>query len=128
MRHTDFLRDAVGWGIALWLIGYILGLVLFAVVPATLIGWVIMPIGVAIAVWVLVTRVRAVSMWSYTILSFVWTLIAVAFDYAFIVKAFNPSDGYYKLDVYLYYTLTFLLPLAIGWWKCVARAPQTSPA
>jgi hypothetical protein len=45
-------------------------------------------------------------------LAIVWTLIAIVFDYLFIVKALNPADGYYKLDVFLYYALTFILPLA----------------
>jgi len=44
-------------------------------------------------------------------------LIAVIFDYLFLVKMFKPTDGYYKLDVYLYYILTFLLPLIVGWRK-----------
>ena len=127
MRDTHFLRDAVGWGIALWLIGYLLGLALFVFVPTSMIGWVIMPVGAVIALWVLLTRVSANSMRCYAILSFVWTLIAVVFDYLFIVKVFNPSDGYYKLDVYLYYGLTFLLPLAVGWWKSEQRPLQTSP-
>jgi hypothetical protein len=53
----------------------------------------------------------------YFILAVVWTIIAVSFDYMFIIKAFNPADGYYKLDVYLYYAITFLTPLIVGWWK-----------
>lgn len=123
MRRKQFLQDAIGWGMALWLIGYVLGLILFAVLPTSLIGWAITPLGAAITIWVLVSRIRAASMRAYATLSIAWTLIAVACDYVFIVKAFNPSDGYYKLDVYLYYTLTFLLPLAVGWWK---RALQPS--
>ena len=115
------LWDALGWGIALWLVGYILGLVLFALVPTSVIGWVISPIGVAITLWVLLTRIKARSLRSFATLSVVWTLIAVLFDYLFIVKAFNPSDGYYKPDVYLYYALTFLLPLGIGWWKAASH-------
>jgi len=39
----------------------------------------------------------------------------------FIVKAFKPADGYYKLDVYLYYALTFALPLIVGWRKKLIR-------
>ncbi|HEY1303237.1 MAG TPA: hypothetical protein VGF24_06790 [Vicinamibacterales bacterium] len=35
--------------------------------------------------------------------------------YLFIVKALKPADGYYKLDVYLYYALTFLIPVTVGW-------------
>src|SRR5690349_1831187 len=120
------LRDALGWGIALWLVGYILGLVLFALVPTSVIGWVISPIGVAITLWVLLTRIKARTLRSFATLSFVWTMIAVLFDYLFIVKAFNPSDGYYKPDVYLYYALTFLLPLGIGWWKAATHGRDVS--
>jgi hypothetical protein len=47
-------------------------------------------------------------------LALVWSAMAVVLDYLFIVKAFNPADGYYKADVYLYYLLTVLLPLAVG--------------
>jgi hypothetical protein len=42
-------------------------------------------------------------------------VIAVLGDYLFIVKAFKPADGYYKLDVYLYYVLTVIIPVAAGW-------------
>ena len=40
-----------------------------------------------------------------------WSVIAILGDYLFIVKALNPPDGYYKLDVYLYYVLTLALPI-----------------
>jgi hypothetical protein len=46
------------------------------------------------------------------------------FDYFFIVKAFNPPDGYYKLDVYVYYLLTFIIPVAVGWWKTSKAASK----
>jgi hypothetical protein len=48
--------------------------------------------------------------------------MAVVLDYIFIVKAFGPPDGYYKLDVYVYYVLTCTIPIAVGWWK--TRMPQ----
>ncbi|HWB31456.1 MAG TPA: hypothetical protein VG736_13195 [Vicinamibacterales bacterium] len=51
-----------------------------------------------------------------------WLLIAVGGDYVFIVKAFKPPDGYYKLDVYLYYALTLAIPLVAGWRRDAARA------
>ena len=50
-------------------------------------------------------------------LYFHFLLAAVVFDYLFIVKTLNPSDGYYKLDVYLYYVFTFIIPLFAGWRK-----------
>jgi hypothetical protein len=70
-------------------------------------------------------RVRANRLGHYVVLAHVWTLIAVVCDYIFIVKAFSPADGYYKLDVFLYYVLTFTIPLLVGWWKTPGR-PRTS--
>jgi hypothetical protein len=110
-------KDAFGWGFILWLIGYVLGIMLFTVVPLSVVGWIIMPIGTIISIWVLVKKVKADSFQYYALLAVIWTLIAVVFDYFFLVKVFKPEDGYYKLDVYLYYTLTFVLPLIVGWRK-----------
>jgi len=71
-----------------------------------------MPIGLLITCfalwrWVQIDYLRRAAM-----LGVVWGLIAVALDYLFIVKLLNPSDGYYKLDVYLYYASAVLLPIA----------------
>lgn len=109
-----FIRDSLSWGIILWLIGYVLGIALYAFVPASLLGWVIMPIGIIITLLVLIKIVKGPSLWYYLGVAIVWTLIAVVFDYFFLVKFFQPADGYYKLDVYLYYALIFILPLIVG--------------
>ena len=124
--NRQLLKDSLGWGFILWLIGYILGIVLFAVLPSSLIGWVIMPIGIVVTLWVLMRRVKANGLHQFAILAGVWTVIAVIFDYVFIVKAFSPADGYYKLDVYLYYALTFAIPLAVGWWKTSRATPKVT--
>lgn len=113
----NFLKDSLGWGFVLWLIGYVLGVIFFAIVSPSMIGWVIMPIGIIIMLWVLLKKVGGDSFQYYVMLAVIWTVIAVLFDYLFIVKAFKPADGYYKPDVYLYYALTFIVPLLIGWWK-----------
>lgn len=113
----QFLKDSLGWGFVLWLIGYALGIMLFTLAPLYLIGWIIMPIGTIITLWVLLKKVRGDSLRYYFFLAIIWTLIAILFDYFFLVKAFKSTDGYYKLDVYLYYTLTFALPLIVGWRK-----------
>lgn len=120
--NKQLLKDAFGWGLLLWLIGYALGIMLFALVPLSLIGWIIMPIGTVITLWVLLKKVKADSFGYYALLAVVWVLIAIVFDYFFLVKAFKPADGYYKPDVYLYYALTFGLPLIVGWKK--AMTPQ----
>ena len=108
------LKDSLGWGFLLWLLGYVLGVALFFALPPSMLGWVITPIVLVITVWVLLRRVNGESLGYYAIVAIVWTAIAVVSDYLFIVKAFNPPDGYYKLDVYLYYALTFALPLIVG--------------
>lgn len=112
--NRQLIKDALGWGFLLWLIGYALGIMLFTMVPLSLIGWIIMPIGTSITLWVLLKKVKADSFQYYALLAVIWILIAIVFDYFFLVKAFKPADGYYKLDVYLYYALTFVLPLIVG--------------
>jgi hypothetical protein len=111
---TQFYKDAIGWGLLLWLFGYLLGIILFFLVPPSLIGWVITPIATVVTLWVLRSKIKSNSFSYYFGIAVVWVIIAVVFDYLFIVKAFNPADGYYKTDVYVYYLLTFLLPLIVG--------------
>ena len=113
----QLLKDLLGWGVILWLIGYILGIVLFAFVPVNMIGWIIMPIGTLITLLVLTKRIKESKLGYYLKIAIAWTLIAVIFDYLFLVLAFNPEDGYYKLDVYIYYSLMFLIPLGVGLYK-----------
>ena len=113
----QLLKDSLGWGFVLWLIGYILGIILFFVLPPSLIGWFILPVGLIITLWVLLKKVKGDTLQYYLILAAAWTVIAAVLDYIFIVKALNPADGYYKLDVYFYYALTFIIPLTFGWWK-----------
>jgi hypothetical protein len=38
----------------------------------------------------------------------------------------SPAGGYYKADVYLYYALTFISPLIVGWWKRGRHEPHIS--
>ena len=105
------------WGFVLWLIGYALGFILFAFVPTDMIGWVITPIGIIITLWVLFKKIKRDRFKCYVGLGVIWTLMAIILDYIFLVKMLKPADGYYKLDVYLYYALTLLLPILVGWSK-----------
>ena len=108
--------NTVSWGLVLWLFGYILGFVFYAFVPKALLGWAIMPFGIAFTLWVLLKKIARKEFSCYVGLGIFWTLIAVIFDYIFLVKLLNASD-YYKPDVYIYYILTFLLPVTVGWCK-----------
>ena len=120
MMNKQLLKDSLGWGFILWLIGYVLGIILFFVLPPSIMGWVIMPIGILITVWVLLKKVKGDTFRYYLILAIVWTAIAVAFDYLFIVKGFKPADGYYKPDVYFYYAVMLALPVLVGLWRANA--------
>ena len=122
--NKQFLKDALGWGFVLWLIGYALGMIVFALVPANLIGWIIMPIATAITLWIALKKVKGDTFRYYCLVALVWLLIAVLGDYLFIVKALKPADGYYKPDVYLYYALTLAIPLFAGWRRTLRRPPK----
>ncbi len=111
---NQLVKDTLGWGFLLWLIGYVLGIILFVVVPPAMIGWIITPIGIGITLWVLLKKIKSTSLSYYLIVGIAWTYMAIILDYFLLVKVFKPADGYYKLDVYIYYALTFLLPLIVG--------------
>lgn len=117
LLNRQLLKDTLGWGFILWFIGYLLGIILFLVIPLSLVGWIIMPIGTIITLLVLFKKIKTKLFSYYFILATAWLLIAVILDYFLLVKVFKPADGYYKLDVYFYYTLTFILPIIVGWKK-----------
>ncbi len=120
----QFNKDAFVWGFILWLIGYALGIILFPIAAPETLGWIIMPIGIAITLWVLFKKVKKKSFQNYFLLALIWMLIAIVCDYLFLVKVFKPV-GYYKLDVYLYYLITFILPIIVGFKKGRVRGIQS---
>ena len=118
------LIDTIGWGLALWLIGYILGIFLFFVLPAAVIGWAILPAGVIVTLYVLLARIAGHDLRYHALLAAAWTALAIACDYVFIVLLLRPAEPYYKTDVYVYYLLMVALPLLACWWK--ARGTRES--
>lgn len=110
-----FLLHSFGYGFLLWLFGYILGIIFYAFIPKDILGWVIMPFGIALTLWVLFKKIKSKSFEYFLSIAIIWLVLAVALDYIFIIKLLNPED-YYKFDVFIYYGLTFLLPL-LAWHK-----------
>lgn len=110
------LKDALGWGFMLWLAGYVLGIVFFMLVPTSVIGWFVAPIGIIITLWVLYEKIYTEDLKYYLKLGVIWTTIAVILDYIFIIMILKPEESYYKPDVYLYYLFTFILPPLVGWY------------
>jgi hypothetical protein len=86
LLYADPKRVAPFGGEALRYITLLHG-VLGAVVPASLIGWIITPIGTAIALWVAFKKVKGDMLRYYCLVALFWLLIAVLGDYFFIVKA-----------------------------------------
>ena len=116
MDKKKIFLNTVFWGFILWLFGYILGFVFFAFVPKETIGWFIMPFGVLATLWVLIKKIKREKFMCYIGLGVIWTIIAVAMDYIFLVKLLGATN-YYKADVYLYYLLTLALPIAVGFYR-----------
>ena len=112
LMNRFITRDLLGLGLLQWFAGYVLGFVFYAFVPAELIGWFVMPLAVGLTCLVLWKWVRVDSMRDALLLGLAWSTIAIACDYFFLVKLLKPPDGYYKVDVYLYYLLMFALPVA----------------
>jgi len=108
--------NTVFWGFMLWLFGYVLGIIFFALVSPDAIGWFVMPLGIIATLWVLLKKIKREQFMCYIDLGIIWTIMAIGLDYIFLVKLFK-AVGYYKFDVYLYYILTFILPIAVGWYK-----------
>lgn len=114
-RKENFI-NSLGWGFLLWLIGYILGIIFFMIMPTNMIGWAITPIGILIILWVLFKKINREHFSNYVWLGAIWTIVAIVLDYIFNVKLFNIAN-YYKLDIYIYYATTFFLPVIAGWYK-----------
>jgi hypothetical protein len=111
----QWIKDTVCLGAVLWLIGYLTSLVLFFTPYAGIMGWILAaiftPVTIAITWWWF--RRRAVlSLRYYAGVGVAWMLIAVVFDYLFIVLLFQAT--YYGADVFLYYAVTFLIPVGVG--------------
>jgi hypothetical protein len=115
-NKKKILLNTLFWGFILWLFGYILGFVFFAFVPKEMIGWYVMPLGIVATLFALFKWIKREEFTCYIRLGVIWMIMAVVLDYFFLVKMLNASD-YYKFDVYLYYILTFVLPVAAGWYK-----------
>ena len=115
--NKQLYKDVFGWGFLLWLFGYLLGIILFFAVPKSMIGWMITPIATIATLWVLIKKIHGISFLYYLQIAIFWTLIAILLDYFLLVRVLKPEVAYYKADVYLYYALTFILPLLVGVWK-----------
>ena len=117
MTKIQILKSNLIWGFVLWLIGWILGVVLFMTPLKLVMGWVITPIGFLITLWVLIKKINREKYLCYFGVAVIWTVMAIVLDYLFNVLLFGIGASYYKLDIYIYYALTFIMPLVVGAFK-----------
>ncbi|MCL4365935.1 hypothetical protein M1437_01780 [Patescibacteria group bacterium] len=124
MSVKEKVKSMLFWGFTLWLIGYIAGFVLFFIVPKEYIGWIITPFATILTVWVLVKKIKRPELMCYFGTGLIWTLMAITLDFVFLVQLLKTGNTYYKPDVFLYYALTFILPLIVGYWKYTRKSPK----
>jgi hypothetical protein len=110
----QWIKDTIGLGTGLWLFGYLASLLLFFSPFADIMGWILTavftPITIALAWWWF--RARDLPLTYYVVVGVAWTVIAIVLDYLFIVRLFQTT--YYEIDVFVYYALTFLIPVGVG--------------
>jgi len=113
--QKTMLVDGPLLGFFVWLIGYLAGIVLYFLLSPDVLGWVLFVIFTPIVVLLCYKRFgkREESISYYVLVAAVWLIIAVVFDYSFLVRLLNAAN-YYKLDVYVYYASTFLIPFLVG--------------
>jgi hypothetical protein len=111
----QWIKDYAGLGTGLWLIGYLASLALFFSPYAGIMGWILLaiftPVTVAITWWWF-RQWEGLSLQYFAGVGVAWMLIAVVLDYLFIVLLFQAT--YYGPDVFVYYAVTFLIPVGVG--------------
>ncbi len=123
----QWIKDTAGLGTALWLMGYLASLVLFFSPYAGIMGWILLVIFTPVTlviVWWWFSRRELLPLQYYVKVGVAWVLIAVVLDYLFIVLMFQAA--YYGTDVFLYYTVTFLIPVGVGLYLIRTRKEPVS--
>jgi hypothetical protein len=119
----QWIKDTAGLGTGLWLLGYLGSLLLFFSPFAASMGWILLivctPVTIAAAWWWF--KGRDLPLVYYAEVGAAWTAIAVVLDYLFIVLLFAAT--YYGPDVFVYYALTFLIPVGVGLYLSGAKKP-----
>ena len=123
----QWIKDTAGPGMVLWLIGYLASLALFFSPYAGIMGWILLavftPVTVVIAWWWFRSR-EPLPLQYYAGVGVAWMLIAVVLDYLFIVLLFQAT--YYGPDVFVYYAVTFFIPVGVGLYLIRTRKETVS--
>jgi hypothetical protein len=111
----QWVKDTAGLGTVMWLIGYFGSLVLFFSPFAGIMGWILLllltPVTIIITWWWFRKR-EQLSLNYFAGVGGAWAGIAIVLDYLFIVLLFHAD--YFGPDVFVYYIMTFLIPVGVG--------------
>ncbi len=122
----EWIKGTLGLGLILWLFGYLTSMVLFFSPFSSIMGWIITaiftPVTIVVSWWWF--RTRTLTLTDYLLVGGLWTVIAVVFDYLFIVKLLSAT--YYGTDVFVYYILTFLIPIGVGLYLIRTQSKQST--
>lgn len=124
--RSSLLKKVFGWGLALWFFGYVMGIVLFMLMPQAWIGWVLTPVGSALTLFVLLNKFPERDFKTHVMLACVWLIVAVIGDYLAIVLLFGTGTSYYQPDVFVYYLLSAALPFVSWRWKQLKKRDVVS--
>ena len=117
----QWIKDMIWLGTGLWLLGYLVSMVLFFSPYASIMGWIITavftPVTIIITWWWF--KDRNLPLMYFMKVGLAWTVIAIVLDYLFIVLLLQAT--YYGPDVFVYYTLTFLIPVGVGYYLTRTR-------
>lgn len=118
----QWIKDMIGLGTGFWLLGYIFSIVLFFSPYTRSMGEILLsvctPATIAISWWWF--RDRDHPREYYLKVGLAWTVLAIVLDFLFIVMLLQAT--YYGGDVFVYYALTFLIPVGIGYYLAGGRA------
>jgi cbb3-type cytochrome oxidase subunit 3 len=121
------IKDTLGLGTLFWLIGYLAAMVLFFTPFANIMGWIMLavftPFTIAVTWWWFKKQERHPVEY-FAGVGIAWTLIALVLDYLFIMVLLKATT-YYGPDVFLYYSLTFFIPVTVGVYLNRPKAAQS---
>lgn len=107
------LVDTLIYGLVIWLVGFVLGMVLFPFVEISVMGWILMPVTliVALLLSLRIRRKRSAGAVSYFIgVGLSWVALSLILDYAILVKGYD-AENFYDVDIIIYYVGVLLIPI-----------------
>ena len=115
VSRATLLWDTLGCGVLLWLLGFGFGMAIYPFIAVANIGWCILVVLIPVTGYVASRRLANThrSFKHMLMMAVAWVGIAAAADYKVLVQVMHVQH-YFKLDVYVYYGFTFLMPIMVG--------------